>query len=230
MFDWQLASESSGLDVAPAAIAVRLGGAAIAGMIIAAIAHLAYGHRKRDANGLPTTLVLLSVLLAMVTLVIGNSMARAFGLVGALSIVRFRTVVDDTRDTAFVIFAVIVGMAIGAGVWLVPAIGMPLVGLLAVGLDRQQWVRLSEPNTHSLTVRLGLGRDIDQILRPVLDRFLASWKIVSTATARQGAAIEIVFSAAPRDTNDPTLLPQLIVELNRIDGVQSAEITERDNS
>src|SRR3712207_7408096 len=57
--------------------------------------------------------VLLAVLVALVTLVIGDSTARAFGLVGALSIVRFRTVVEDTRDTAFVIFAVALGMAAG---------------------------------------------------------------------------------------------------------------------
>src|SRR6187549_1436221 len=60
------------------------------------------------------TLVLLSVLIAMVTQVIGDNVARAFSLVGALSIVRFRTVVRDTRDTAFVIFSVVVGMAVGS--------------------------------------------------------------------------------------------------------------------
>ena len=62
----------------------------------------------------PGTLVLLSVLIAMVTQVIGDNVARAFSLVGALSIVRFRTVVRDTQDTAYVIFAVAVGMAVGA--------------------------------------------------------------------------------------------------------------------
>src|SRR2546430_13730647 len=45
------------------------------------------------------------------TQVIGDNVARAFSLVGALSIVRFRTVVRDTQDTAYVIFAVVVGMA-----------------------------------------------------------------------------------------------------------------------
>ena len=59
--------------------------------------------------------MLLSILIAMVTQVIGDNVARAFSLVGALSIVRFRTVVRDTVDTAFVIFAVAVGMAVGAG-------------------------------------------------------------------------------------------------------------------
>jgi energy-converting hydrogenase Eha subunit A len=51
------------------------------------------------------TLVLLAILIAVVTQVIGDNIARAFSLVGALSIVRFRTVVRDTQDTAYVIFA-----------------------------------------------------------------------------------------------------------------------------
>src|ERR1051326_3867504 len=62
----------------------------------------------------PTTLVLLCTLIAMVTQVIGESVARAFSLVGALSIVRFRTVVRDTQDTEFVIFLVVIGTAVGA--------------------------------------------------------------------------------------------------------------------
>ena len=73
----------------------------------------------------------------MVSMVIGNEIARAFSLVGALSIVRFRTVVEDTRDTAFVIFAVVVGMALGAFVppyvqqyYEVPWMGAGLIGLV----------------------------------------------------------------------------------------------------
>ena len=56
---------------------------------------------------------MLTVILALITQVIGGSAARAFTLVGALAIVRFRTRVNDTRDTAYVILAVCVGMAIG---------------------------------------------------------------------------------------------------------------------
>ena len=76
----------------------------------------------------PGTLVMLAVLIAMVTQVIGDSVARAFSLVGALSIVRFRTVVRDTQDTAFVIFAVVVGMSIGARDAWVALVGLSVVG------------------------------------------------------------------------------------------------------
>ena len=69
---------------------------------------------NEEAESFVVTLVLLTILIAMVTQVIGDNVARAFSLVGALSIVRFRTVVRDTQDTAYVIFAVAVGMAVGA--------------------------------------------------------------------------------------------------------------------
>src|SRR5207244_4097909 len=59
------------------------------GCVVAGVYHLTQKRRDRATNLLPT-LVLLTVLIAMVTLVIGNSVARAFSLVGALAIVRFR--------------------------------------------------------------------------------------------------------------------------------------------
>ena len=67
----------------------------------------------------------------MVTQVIGDNVARAFSLVGALSIVRFRTVVRDTQDTAFVIFAVVVGMAVGARDLVWPASASSSIGAAA---------------------------------------------------------------------------------------------------
>src|SRR6185295_13041366 len=81
---------------------------------------------------LQSTLVLLSILIATVTQVVGESPARAFSLVGALSIIRFRTVVQDTQDTAFVIFAVVMGMAAGASAPWVAMIGLGIVSLAAV--------------------------------------------------------------------------------------------------
>jgi uncharacterized membrane protein YhiD involved in acid resistance len=74
---------------------------------------------------------MMTILIAMSTQVIGDNVARAFSLVGALSIVRFRTVVKDTRDTAFVIFSVVVGMAIGAGHLTVAIVGIIVAGIAA---------------------------------------------------------------------------------------------------
>src|ERR1700746_1648835 len=113
MPDFQKAPFAAGPKVEPLDVLVRLALALCLGGVVSWV----YCRTRRNteiAPSFPTTLVLLSVLICMVTQVIGDNVARAFSLVGALSIVRFRTVVRDTQDTAFVIFAVLVGMAIGA--------------------------------------------------------------------------------------------------------------------
>ena len=61
------------------------------------------------------TTIFVSVIVCMVIMIIGNNLARAFALVGALSIIRFRTVVKDTKDTAYIFWALAAGMASGTG-------------------------------------------------------------------------------------------------------------------
>src|SRR5689334_294420 len=121
---------ATGPNVSPTDVLVRLVLSLVFG---GAVSWIYCRTRKGEAitPSFPTTLVLLSVLIAMVTQVIGDNVARAFSLVGALSIVRFRTVVRDTQDTAYVIFAVVVGMAVGAHQLWAAGLGLLLVGLAA---------------------------------------------------------------------------------------------------
>src|SRR3954468_10296088 len=112
-------------------ILVRLALAWMLGLAIAAIYRRARPMND-EAESFTVTLVLLTILIAMVTQVIGDNVARAFSLVGALSIVRFRTVVRDTQDTAYVIFAVAIGMAMGANHPLAAVCGLVIIGAAAV--------------------------------------------------------------------------------------------------
>lgn len=208
-------------------MAVRLVLAAVFGAAVALVYRMSHGGKSRDAWTLTVTLVLLCILLAMVSMVIGESIARAFGLVGALSIVRFRTVVEDTRDTAFVIFAVIVGMAVGTGLVLVPLIGIPVVAAAALALHR------SAPETAAakagpsllLTVRLGLGRNPDEVVGGVLVTSTISRRLVGIATARQGSALDITYAVELGAGVNPATV---VHELNGLDGVQSVELREAD--
>lgn len=69
------------------------------------------------------TLVMLTVLTGTVMTVIGNNIALSLGMVGALSIVRFRTAIKDSRDTAYIFWAVIVGICCGVGDYTVAFVG-----------------------------------------------------------------------------------------------------------
>ncbi len=82
------------------------------------------------------SLVMLTVLTAMVMTVIGNNLALSLGMVGALSIVRFRTAIKDSRDTAYIFWTIIVGICCGAGDYIVAGIGSIIVFFIMVLFGR----------------------------------------------------------------------------------------------
>jgi uncharacterized membrane protein YhiD involved in acid resistance len=188
--------------------------------------------RARRADGesdsFGVTLVLLTILIAMVTQVIGDNVARAFSLVGALSIVRFRTVVRDTQDTAYVIFAVAIGMAMGANHPTVALCGLAVVGGAALLLRRRSMTLpppTDEQLPYALHIRMALGHDADALLGATLDQFVSGRRLVSVTTARQGMSIDASYHAALRGDNHASAL---VNALNRIDGVQNVELHRRE--
>jgi hypothetical protein len=224
MPDFLKTAFGNGPNVAPLDILIRLMAALVLGVLVAWI----YRHTRKSTEVLssfPTTLVLLSILIAMVTQVIGDNVARAFSLVGALSIVRFRTIVRDTQDTAYVIFAVVVGMAVGARNPWVGVIGLGVVGLAAFALmARPTAVNLAPAGSFLLSLRVGIGHDVEKLLGTTLDAHLEDRELITIATSRQGVSLDLTYRARLRSTGSP---PELVVALNRIEGVQSVQLERR---
>lgn len=82
------------------------------------------------------SLVTLTVLTGTVMTVIGNNIALSLGMVGALSIVRFRTAIKDSRDTTYIFWAIIVGICCGVGDYLVAGVGSCVVFIVLLLLGR----------------------------------------------------------------------------------------------
>ena len=79
---------------------------------------------------LNVSLVVLTVLTSLVMTVIGNNVALSLGMVGALSIVRFRTAIKDSRDTVYIFWTIIAGICCGVGDYIVAGIGSTFVFIL----------------------------------------------------------------------------------------------------
>ena len=106
MFDFFLLSSFKALGTN----VLRLLGAFVLGIFIVNIYQLT--HAKIPRKSFTDTLIILCMLISVVMVIIGDSIARAFSLVGALSVIRFRTAVQDPRDIGFVCYALVVGMAV----------------------------------------------------------------------------------------------------------------------
>lgn len=161
------------------------------------------------------TLLLLSMITALVMMVIGNNIARAFSLVGALSIIRFRTPVKDTRDTAFVFFSLAIGMATGTGSHSLAILGTTTISLLALAMHR---IRLGEPRGGSflLKFRLRTSPDSENVYQDVFSKHLKQSTLVNMATVQQGPDMELSFSITLRDAHRQQ---QLLHDLNALSEV-----------
>jgi len=126
---------ASGNDLSAKIILARL----TASAMIACFIYLSYyishagGIYSKKFN---VTLVTLTVVTTTVMIVIGNNLAMSLGMVGALSIVRFRTAVKDSRDTVYIFWAIVVGICCGAGDFLTAAAGSAMTFLLLLFFGR----------------------------------------------------------------------------------------------
>src|SRR5204863_9015498 len=89
-------------------------------------------------------MVTLTIITAIVIAVIGNNLARAFGLVGAMSIIRFRTAVKDAQDLVFIFFSLAVGLAAGVGLHALALGGTVFVGAIIAVMARMNYGALDQ--------------------------------------------------------------------------------------
>jgi Domain of unknown function (DUF4956) len=224
MPDWLRVTPAGAPDSSPSALAWRIGVALVLGVAVAALYRWAKRGERVPAT-FSTTLVLLAVLIAMATQIIGDNVARAFSLVGALSVVRFRTVVQDTQDIAFVIFAVVVGMASGANHLAVGLVGLAVIGIAALVLWPPRrgghWQRFDS----TLVLRVGLGDAIRASVEQALSASSAALDLVEVSTARQGTLLDLTFRLRLRAEVPPD---RLVTDLNQIEGVESVDLKRKD--
>ncbi|MFO1030750.1 MAG: DUF4956 domain-containing protein [Planctomycetota bacterium] len=137
------------------------------------------------------TIVYIALIVALVMLTVRNSLATAFTLVGALSIIRFRTVVKDTRDTAFVFAALAVGMATGLGYLDLAAIGAVAVGLLAFALHATDFGAIHRSD---FVLRFVFDRGGDSAAyRQTLERFARRSHLLQAEPAGDGDSLRLAY-------------------------------------
>jgi uncharacterized membrane protein YhiD involved in acid resistance len=99
-----------------------------------AVVYVRTHHGMSYSRGYVQSLVLLSLVVTAVMMAVGDSLARAFGLFGALALIRFRTPVKDTRDATYLFLAVGIGICTGVQNLLLAIVGAAFAMLVALVL------------------------------------------------------------------------------------------------
>ena len=127
--------ESSGGELSLETILLRLGVSAVIAAFLFLSYRLSHSGSIYSAK-FNVSLASLVVITTTVMIVIGNNIALSLGMVGALSIVRFRTAIKDSRDTVYIFWAIVVGICCGAGDYMTAAAGSAVVFLVMLLFGR----------------------------------------------------------------------------------------------
>lgn len=148
-------------------------------------------HTKVPQKSFTDTLIILCMLISVVMVIIGDSIARAFSLVGALSIIRFRTAIQDPRDIGFVFYALAVGMAVGAGNPSVAILATFLIGIIILAM--YYWhQRFGNDNEFSLEFCLPPDQNFETVYRPIFDKHLIYEHIIDKRI-KKSQLVELTF-------------------------------------
>jgi uncharacterized membrane protein YhiD involved in acid resistance len=159
------------------------------------------------------TLIMMTMVVAIIMLVIGSNIARAFSLVGALSIVRFRNAVKDTQDVGYIFFAMAIGMAVGTGFYLLATISTIIISFILWGMVN---LNLFAKDVREQILKIRLPGDIryEQLFDSVFTRYLYRSNLIAVETVQAGLLTELVYGVEFRKQVDVQRFMEELRKLN----------------
>lgn len=158
------------------------------------------------------TLVLIAIILTMVMMIIGGNLALSLGMVGSLSIIRFRTAIKEPRDMAFLFWAIAIGLSCGAEMYTVAVIGSLVIAIVLFFFKSDAY----DGNTYLVVIR---GKEIssqetDNILRENTKRYKLRMQNVSVGNE------EVTYEINLKKVN----AMDLTQKLQGVDGIETVNI------
>jgi uncharacterized membrane protein YhiD involved in acid resistance len=159
------------------------------------------------------TLIMMTMVVAIIMLVIGSNIARAFSLVGALSIVRFRNAVKDTQDVGYIFFAMAIGMAVGTGFLLLATIATIIISFILWGMVN---LNLFAKDVREQILKIRLPGDIryEQLFDSVFSQYLYRSNLIAVETVQAGLLTELVYGVEFRKRVDVQRFMEELRKLN----------------
>lgn len=207
--------------LSPAEALANLLVALLCGIFIAILYRVTYKGISYS-SGYVVSLIMLTLITALVIMVIGNNLARAFGLVGAMSIIRFRTAVKDTQDIMFIFFALAIGLACGSSAFAIAITGTIFIGIIVyiaslindtAKVRREYLVQIIYKNADQP----------ESNLHGVLSRFCSKHKLINIKKIGEndGQLTEYSYYVILKNMNKSALFAS---ELNKLNGVTKVNV------
>ncbi len=193
-------------------------------LVIAAIYRKTY-KGTRYSQDYVQTLIIIGVVTTILIMVVAGNGAIAFGMFAAFSVIRFRRTLGQSRDLAFVFFAMAIGMVVGARRYEMALIITTIVGTAIYFLTK---VDAFAPKraSHILTLRMTADMDFEKLLAPVFDEFADITQLMSVSSAQAGMMTELRYGIQLKQGQST---PKLLDALHLVCGNNRVVLTPTGN-
>ena len=128
-------------------------------------------HKGINYNqGYVQTLGVMGGIIAMIMLIVGSDVAKAFTMMGAFSIIRFRNNMKETRDIGFIFLVMAIGMAMGTKLYLLAVLGALVMSAIIYGMYRFDWFAQKKKG-RILTIRIAPKKFEDGLFHKVFEKY-----------------------------------------------------------
>ena len=163
------------------------------------------------------TILYVTVIVAVVMMVIGGSLARAFALVGALSIIRFRTVIKDTKDTTFVFLALAIGMAAGTSNYFLAFVGTLMIGALILIVSQYNYGALYKSD---FVIRFLYTKEGDEAAYlSVFEEFTRSNNLLHVEPTGDSEMVRMTFDVSLKEETAPSTFVSALDVIDELEDV-----------
>jgi uncharacterized membrane protein YhiD involved in acid resistance len=171
-------------------------------------------------------MIIMGVTVSVIMLIIGSNIARAFTLVGALSIIRFRNPIKDSRDVAFIFVTMAIGMAVGTGFYLTAVTFTLFASFMAYALTRFE---IGQTSRREMLLKVTVPDSVpfDRVFNDVFYRHLREHALLSVEPLRETSQLELVYSLEFKARSDRAAFLEEIRTL--APGGRVALLTGQDN-
>lgn len=205
--------------ITPQEMLLNLIVALIAGIIISIFYRKSYSGPGYQASFV-NSLILLVIITAIVIMVIGNNLARAFGLVGAMSIIRFRTAVKETQDIMYIFFALAIGMAVGVGQHGLAIFSSFFIGTITYVLSKSKF---STPIKSDLLLQFTFNSKSEgsDSYNQLINSYCRKSKLINAKAVGAEEMLELSYYVGFKDKEKTT---EFVQKLRKINGIVNVNL------
>lgn len=153
-------------------------------------------HKGINYNqGYVQTLVVMWGIIAMIMLIVGSDVAKAFTMMGAFSIIRFRNNMKETRDIGFIFLVMAIGMAMGTKLYLLAALGALVMSAIIYGMYRFDWFA-EKRKGRILTIRIAPKKFEDGLFDEIFEEYWVKAEFLGYEGVKKEDLIQVSFGVS----------------------------------